>query len=112
MKTKTRPAARNTVIEPGVDVAGDVAKINAGRAARDANGNWVVNGRTYGMHEGGTVFPIEGPGLHPLSRGGFKALGAYNEFGNTAEAAAWMTRRKISAEAQAEGLRVYEAIRR
>lgn len=100
------------MVEPGVDVAGDVAAINAGKAARDVNGNWVVNGRTYGMHEGGTVFPIEGPGFHQLSRGGFKALGAYNEFGNSAESASWMTRNKISAEAQAEGLRAYRAIHR
>ena len=102
----------NTVIERGVDVPGDVADINAGTAAPDVNGNWVVNGRTYGMHECGTVIPIEGPGFHPLSRGGFKALVAYNEFGNTPAAADWMARRKIPAEAQAEGLRVHEAILR
>jgi len=31
-----------------------------------------------------------------------------DEFGNTAEAAEWLTRNKISPQAQAEGLRVYK----
>jgi hypothetical protein len=52
----------NTMIEPGVDVAGDVAALNAGKATREGN-TFIVNGRTYGMHDG-TLYPISGPGFH------------------------------------------------
>jgi hypothetical protein len=65
------------------------------------------------MHENGTVFPVSGPGFHDASRGGFKALGAYNEFGGaTAAAKRWIAQRKLSPEAAAEGLRLYRALRR
>jgi uncharacterized protein DUF4157 len=74
----------NTVIEPGVDVAGDVAGIQTGKAAR-VNGNYVIDGRTYGVHDG-TLYPISGPGFHQLNRGAFQALGVLNKFGNTPQA--------------------------
>ena len=61
--------------------------------------------------EGRSVSPSSKPNAY-LSRGGFKAPGAYNELGNTAEAVERMIRNKISAQAQAEGLRVFEAIHR
>jgi hypothetical protein len=99
----------NTVIEPGVDVAGDVAAINAGKATR-VGGNWVVNGRTYGAHDG-TLYPIEGPGFHQLTRGAFKALGVYNKFGNTAEAAEILSKMGTSAADRAAALRVHQGIR-
>ncbi|RKZ38335.1 MAG: hypothetical protein DRR16_33690 [Candidatus Parabeggiatoa sp. nov. 3] len=47
---------------------------------------FVVNGRTYGIHENGTLYPISGPGFHQLTRPQFKALGVYNKFGETARA--------------------------
>lgn len=82
----------NTVIEPGVDVAGDVAGIQAGKAAR-VNGNYVINGRTYGVHDG-TLYPISGPGFHQLNRGAFQALGVLNKFGNTPQAHAILEKMK------------------
>ncbi|MCK6548187.1 hypothetical protein L6R52_20220, partial [Myxococcota bacterium] len=74
----------NSVFEPGVDVAGDVRAINEGRAERRGD-RWIVNGRTYGSHDG-TLYPIEGEGIHRLDRGAFKALGVYNQFGLTPRA--------------------------
>ena len=101
----------NTVIEPGVDVAGDVAAINAGKATR-VKGNWVVNGRTYGVEEGGRLFPIEGSGFHQLSRGAFKALGVFNKFGNTPRAAEILSLMKATEADKAAALRVWEVTRR
>ena len=74
----------NSVFEPGVDVSGDVRLINQGRATRTGD-TYLVNGRTYGVHEG-TLFPISGPGIHQLSRPAFEALGVFNQFGDTARA--------------------------
>jgi hypothetical protein len=98
----------NTVIEPGVDVAGDVAAINAGQATR-VGGNFVIHGRTYGVHDG-TLYPISGPGFHQLSRGAFKALGVLNELGNTARASEILGRMGISAPDRAAALRVFEVL--
>ncbi|QDU39594.1 hypothetical protein Mal4_39400 [Maioricimonas rarisocia] len=74
----------NSVVELGVDVAGDVRLINQGQATKVGD-TYVVNGRTYGVHDG-TLFPISGPGVHQLNRPAFKALGIFNQFGNTAKA--------------------------
>jgi Domain of unknown function (DUF4157) len=82
----------NTVIVPGVDVATDVAGIRAGNAAR-ADGNYVINGRTYGSHDG-TLYPISGPGFHQLNRGAFQALGVLNKFGDTSQAHSILTKMK------------------
>jgi len=71
----------NTVIKPGVDVAGDVAAINKGLAKRVGN-TFEINGRVYGFQEG-HLFPISGNGFVQLNRGAFKALGVFNKFGNT-----------------------------
>ena len=112
--TRTRRRGKNTLIDGTVDVDADVAVINSGQAFRDADtGNWIANGRTYGMHENGTVFPVSGPGFHDASRGGFKALGAYNEFGgDTAEARRWIAQHKLSPEAAAEGLQLFRTLGR
>jgi hypothetical protein len=82
---KTVAKKLNTVVGKGVDVAGDVAAINAGQATR-SGANFIVNGRTYGVHNG-TLFPISGPGLTQLNRSAFKSFGVFNKFGNTPQAA-------------------------
>ncbi len=92
VKQNTLAKNLNTVIEPGVDVAGDVAEIHAGKAAR-VGGNHVVNGRKYGVHDG-TLYPISGPGFHPLTRGAFQALGVFNKFGDTPQAHAILGKMK------------------
>jgi hypothetical protein len=73
------------------------------------NGNYVINGRTYGVHDG-TLFPISGPGFHYLTRPQFKAFGVYNEFGNTARAAEILDKMGIATSDRAEALRVFEVI--
>lgn len=90
----------NTVIEPGIDVSADVAAIRAGQAAR-VDGYYVVNGRTYGVHDG-TLYPIEGHGFHRLNRGAFQALGVLNKFGNTPQAHAILGRMKNVGPAEVE----------
>jgi hypothetical protein len=75
----------NTVIEPGVPVAEDIAAINAGLVPRVGD-LFVVNGRTYQVVGGNHLTPVSGPGFHPLERPAFQALGVYNKFGNTPRA--------------------------
>jgi hypothetical protein len=83
--------ARNTVIEPWVDVEHDLATIRAGAAIRVGN-ELRVNGRTYGVEASGTLYPIAGPGFQFLDRAAFKALGVYNQLGDSAEAEAVLQR--------------------
>ncbi len=105
---KTLVKENNTVIEPWVDVAGDVNAINAGNAIKDGQ-NFIINGRTYGYHDN-TLYPISGEGFHLLDRGAFKALGVYNNFGNTQKATQILDNMGMSEEARAAALRVWEAI--
>jgi Pre-toxin TG len=107
VKQSTVAKASNTVIEPGVDVASDVAAINSGKVPM-VNGQFTVNGRTYGMHDG-TLYPISGTGFIPLTRGAFKALGIFNEFGNTARAAEILAKMGLDADDIAAGLNAWKA---
>jgi hypothetical protein len=67
------------MIHPNVDVRGDIAEINAGRAVQvglDAQGQPLVqvNGRTYGIHANGLSFPAAGPGFDTLTKDEYDAL--------------------------------------
>lgn len=65
---------QNTVILPGVPIDDDVEAIRNGSAPVEADG-WRVNGRLYRPHgPKGTLIPVEGPGLVPMSRGQHRAL--------------------------------------
>ncbi len=108
VRMKTVAKADNTVIEPGVDVTADIAAIRSGQVPR-VRGQYTVNGRTYGEH-GGTLFPISGRGFHYLTRPQFKALGVYNEFGNTPRAMEILDNMGIASTDRASALRVHEAI--
>ncbi|MEU7611720.1 hypothetical protein [Micromonospora sp. NPDC049204] len=78
----------NTVVLPGTDVAQDLADIAAGLATWVADrSRYVVNGRTYGVEDKGTVFPESGPGLERLERLEYKALKTYIKFGGDLDAA-------------------------
>lgn len=79
---RTLTRAVNSVIEPTVDAAADIAAINRGEAVRHGD-RYTVNGRVYGVEEGGRAYPVAGPGIYQLGRGAFKALGIYNQFGLT-----------------------------
>ncbi|MGA1839283.1 MAG: DUF4157 domain-containing protein [bacterium] len=105
----TLTRGRNTVIEPSVDVAGDVAAINAGKATRIGN-NYIINGRTYGVEPNGTLYPISGPGFHQLNRGAFKALGIYNKFGNTSRATDILNAMNISSADRDAALSVWRIL--
>lgn len=72
----------NSVIDPRVDVAADVAAINRGEAVRVGDA-YTVNGRTYGLEASGTLFPKLGDGIHLLNRGAYQALGVYLTLGQT-----------------------------
>jgi hypothetical protein len=97
----------NSVFEPGVDVAGDVAKIRAGQAERVGD-RFVVNGRTYGHHDG-TLFPMSGAGIHTLDRGAYKALGVYNKFGNSERATQILNNMGVADDARAAALRAWQS---
>jgi RHS repeat-associated protein len=92
VKQSTVAKEINTVIEPGVDVAADVAGVNQGLAKRVGN-TFEINGRIYGIHDG-TLFPISGPGFHQLNRGAFQALGVLNKFGDSPQAHSILARMK------------------
>jgi hypothetical protein len=101
----------NSVMEPRVDVSADIAAMKAGRAqiGRTPNGelSYSVNGRTYGAHSNGTLYPIQGDGIHVLDRGAFKALGVYNQFGDTSRAAQILDKMGIGAGQRAKALGVW-----
>jgi hypothetical protein len=78
INAKTRWGAGNrnspkTVARGDVDLAGDVAEINAGRATRLPNGDIrAPSGRVYGTHPGQPgIFPRGGPGTVTLSQAEF-----------------------------------------
>jgi hypothetical protein len=81
---------RNTVIEPAIPIKQDIADINTGKAnyQKDKNGIdiYTINGRIYGVKPDGRSYPIEGQGIYQLNRSSYKALGVYNQFGQTIRA--------------------------
>jgi hypothetical protein len=82
---------RNTVIEPWVDIDADVGAILVGNAAR-AGDTFEFDGRRWGVESNGTLYPISGPGFIRLDRESYRALGVYNTFGDTPQAAAILDR--------------------
>lgn len=83
---KTPVKRENSVLDPSVDDAADLAAMRAGEAigGRTANGDLTltVHGRTYVWEESGVVFPIAGDGVYPLNRASFKTLLILIEFGD------------------------------
>ncbi|WP_146209657.1 hypothetical protein [Vitiosangium sp. GDMCC 1.1324] len=90
-----------------------MAAIKAGRAqvGRTLGGevSYTVNGRTYGAHPNGTLYPMQGDGIHVLRRGAFKALGVYNRFGDTPRAAQILDSMGIGMNERAQALGVWRA---
>jgi Domain of unknown function (DUF4157) len=79
---KTLKKEKNSVTESSVNVAADIAAIRGGQAKagnEDGVVTFTVNGRTYGSHDDGVLYPIRGTGIHELDRGAFQALGVLNE---------------------------------
>jgi filamentous hemagglutinin len=101
----------NTVVDRSVvDMSADVAAIRSGQAQKVSD-TFVVNGRTYGMHDG-TLYPMSGPGLYTLDRGGYKALGVLNKFGDTPQADMILKNMGVSAETKATALEVFKAVKK
>ena len=97
---QSRPKASNTVIEPWVDIAADIAAINAGQAVRHGQ-EYRINGRVYQEKGDGRCFPVRGDGMHQLDRGTFVALKTYNTHGLTEQAERYLELSKISEEQRA-----------
>ena len=107
LSTKTLIKKTNTVIEPGIDVVGDIKIIRSGGAVRDGQ-FFVVRERTYMMEANGTLAPITGKGFHKLDRGAFRALQIYKEFGtDTAQVISRLDREKIDAASREIALKVW-----
>jgi len=69
---------RNSMLDPDVDVAGDIDAMKSGNFQKSGN-DILVNGRTYEMHaETGTVYPKSGPGVHQMDRAQHQLLKQLN----------------------------------
>lgn len=91
-------------------MSADVAAIRSGEAQKIGD-TFVVNGRTYGMHDG-TLYPMSGPGFYALDRGGYKALGVLNKFGDTPQADIVLKNMGVSAKTKAVALEVFKVIKK
>ncbi len=98
---------KNTVIEPSVPVASDVAAINAGQATQSGD-TFTVNGRIYGTHDG-VLYPMSGTGFYELDRGAYKALGVYNKFGDNPQATTILDNMGIAPAQRAAALQAWRA---
>lgn len=75
----------NSVVESWVDMRADIAAINRGEGIRHGN-DYVVNGRRYRNKSEATdarTYPVDGIGVHSLTRGEYNALKLYNELGDS-----------------------------
>ncbi len=99
---------RTSMFDNTVDVASDMAEMNAGNFT-PAGDNVVVNGRTYGMHaETGRTYPISGPGIHQFSRGEHQFLKKLNEVGREGAMQFGRNLPGLSDEAMDRVLRLWE----
>jgi|GEM_PF-6123835 len=106
--TKSLPKEKNTMIDSTVDVDADVEAIRNGKATRNGD-QFSVNNRTYGVHaDTGKLYPVSGDGFTTLDRGGYKALGVYNVFGNTDKANDILDKMKINPDQRQKALGVWE----
>jgi len=106
------PKDKNTVIESRVDISRDIRDINDGKAKKGSESGvvtWTVNGRTYGTHTDGQLYPLSGSGFHQLNRSAYKALGVYNKFGDTKDAKAILDNMKVSSSDRDAALKAYKA---
>lgn len=105
---KTVAKDENTVIESSVDVQADIDAINRGEGVRRGDA-YEINGRTYRLTGEGHTYPLQGEGFHRLDRQAFKALRVYNQFGNTARAAAYLAAMNTTPDQRASALRAWQA---
>lgn len=72
INNNSKPKDKNTIILPGVNYIGDIERIKNGEYNK-VNGNYEINGRTYGIHDG-RLYPISGDGFVTLTRHEYKIL--------------------------------------
>lgn len=78
----------------------DVAAINRGEAVKDGD-IYSIHGRRYRLELSGRLSPINGEGMHVLSRDAFGALALYNRFGLTEQAEMYLDNREVSEDDRA-----------
>jgi hypothetical protein len=101
----------NTVVDRSVvDVSAEMNIIRAGKAQKIGE-SYIVNGRTYSVHDG-TLYPTSGPGVYTLDRGGYKTLGVLNKFGNTSQADEILKNMGVSDQTKAIALDVWRKIKK
>ncbi|NHZ42497.1 hemagglutinin repeat-containing protein [Massilia aquatica] len=110
VKQNTNVGDENTVIDRSVvDISADVLAINLGKAEKIGRVYHLENGRAYSFHDD-ILYPVSGPGLYPLDRGEFKALGVLNKFGESPQAYTIMKNMGIPQERISKALEVYKVI--
>ncbi|MFE3885320.1 WXG100 family type VII secretion target [Streptomyces lydicus] len=86
---------KNTVILPGYsqEVERDIVGIAEGKASYlPGRDRYEINGRTYGVHENGTVYPDRGPGFVEMDRNEYAALSQISKAKGDLSAAPQLTR--------------------
>jgi hypothetical protein len=86
-------------------VAADVRAINAGDAIRIGE-ILTINGRRYWVDQPNTLYPIDGDGFVPASRGTYKAVGIYNQYGLTSAAEEHLDQSLVTDDSRLEARRI------
>ncbi len=108
IRRRTLRKRRNVVVDVTVDMQADIDGINRGEATKSGD-LWTINGRAYHIEPSGHSWPVSGPGVFPLDRGAFLALGIYNEHGLSQTAERILDLERVSQTARAEARRVWQA---
>jgi hypothetical protein len=110
----TSPAKEvTTLIEPGVDVQGDLELIRQGRALKmyvEGAERYTVNGRTWQLKRpSGTVFPVEGEGfIGPVDQAVMNALRAFARYnGSNNQSEYFLDRQGVDEDARAMARRIW-----
>lgn len=88
---------QNSVFDPSMNIQTDVDAINRGEARRQGE-DWYVNRRRYQLKPDGVLFPVDGEGIYQPDRAEYQALAAYNEYGLTDAAEAYLSRAGVPEE--------------
>ena len=103
---KDSPSKRiTTLIEPWVDVQGDIALIREGMATRsfvEGAERYTVRGRTWQVkHPGGTLFPVAGDGFIVVDQSVTVAMRAYARYnGSNDQSEFFLDRQGVSDQAR------------
>lgn len=102
-----------TLIEPGVDVHGDIDLIRDGLAIKafvDGAERYLVRGRTWqAKHPGGTLFPVEGEGFIVVDQAVTVAMRAYARYnGSNDRSEYFLDRQGVTEEARVRARRIWD----